>query len=224
MMDGKGKVSSLNISIWHSEDIIWHRSGWILPQVMASCLMAPNHYLKQCWYIIKKCPLGLPKSNFTKCAHKLNQKHMFWDHTFEGTTVSLKSQLFEGNTQDASPICKQITSIYKYFQINSRTIVDRAGIILSMRPTNERWCYNLTSLCASFCSDLWIESGATFWKCSIWVKKGDFFFVASHLKFGGWPSKTLRHIFYATSSFVHDFVAICNYLWIQIVMVWKCPN
>ena len=28
------------------------------------------------------------------------------------------------------------------------------------------------------------------------------------LKFDGWPSKTIGHLFYATSSFVHHFVAI----------------
>ena len=29
------------------------------------------------------------------------------------------------------------------------------------------------------------------------------------LKFDGWPWKTIGHLFYATSSFVHHFVAIC---------------
>ena len=28
------------------------------------------------------------------------------------------------------------------------------------------------------------------------------------LKFAGWPSKTIGHLFYATSSFLHHFVAI----------------
>ena len=30
----------------------WHRSGSILAQVMACCLMAPAYYLNQCWLII----------------------------------------------------------------------------------------------------------------------------------------------------------------------------
>ena len=39
-------------SLWPS-DVIWQqRSGSILPRVMASCLMAPNHYLNQCWLIV----------------------------------------------------------------------------------------------------------------------------------------------------------------------------
>ena len=33
---------------------IWqHRSGSTLAQVMACCLAAPNHFLNQCWLIIK---------------------------------------------------------------------------------------------------------------------------------------------------------------------------
>ena len=30
----------------------------------------------------------------------------------------------------------------------------------------------------------------------------------SHMKFDGWPSKTIGHLFYANSSFVHHFNAI----------------
>ena len=32
------------------------------------------------------------------------------------------------------------------------------------------------------------------------------FFVLCDLKFDGWPSKTIGHLFYATSSFVHHLV------------------
>ena len=36
-------------------DAIWrHRSGSALFHVMACCLMAPSHYLNQCWLIIRK--------------------------------------------------------------------------------------------------------------------------------------------------------------------------
>ena len=36
-------------------DTIWrHRSGSTLAQVMACCLIAPSHYLNQCWLIISK--------------------------------------------------------------------------------------------------------------------------------------------------------------------------
>ena len=38
--------------------------------------------------------------------------------------------------------------------------------------------------------------------------KCDNFFSRVTLKFDGWPSKTIGHLFYATSSFVQHFVAI----------------
>ena len=31
------------------------------------------------------------------------------------------------------------------------------------------------------------------------------------LKFHGWPWKTIRHLFYATSRFEHHFIAICEF-------------
>ena len=44
-------------------------------------------------------------------------------------------------------------------------------------------------------------------KRPIWVKI-DYFLSRATLKFDGWPSKTIGHLFYATSSLVHHFVAI----------------
>ena len=41
-------------SLWPS-DAIWRQKSWsTLAQVMACCLMAPSHYLNQCWLIISK--------------------------------------------------------------------------------------------------------------------------------------------------------------------------
>ena len=50
-------------------------------------------------------------------------------------------------------------------------------------------------LCAPFHSHQSIQNWVTVWKRPILV-------------FNGWPSKTKGHLFYATSSFVHHFVAI----------------
>ena len=37
-------------SLWPRDTIIWqNRSRSALPKVMTCCLMAPNHYLHQCW-------------------------------------------------------------------------------------------------------------------------------------------------------------------------------
>ena len=46
---------------------IWqHRSGSTLAQVMACCLMAPSHYLSQCWLIINKVQWHSSEGNFAK--------------------------------------------------------------------------------------------------------------------------------------------------------------
>ena len=64
--------------------------------------------------------------------------------------------------------------------------------------------------CVSFHSHPWIQNGVTVQKYSIWVKM-EFFFTPVTLKFDGWPWKTIGHFFYATSSFLHNCVAICEF-------------
>ena len=66
-------------------------------------------------------------------------------------------------------------------------------------------CY--FKLCASFRSHWWIQPGVRVRKRPISVKIDDFFSRVT-LKFDGWPSKTIGHLFYATSSFVQHFVPI----------------
>ena len=66
-------------------------------------------------------------------------------------------------------------------------------------------CY--FKLCAAFRTHWWIQTGVTVRKRPIWVKF-DVFWSRVTLKFDGWPSKTIGHLFYATSSFVHHFIAI----------------
>ena len=62
-------------------------------------------------------------------------------------------------------------------------------------------------LCTSFRSHWWIQTGVTVRKRPIWVEFDDFESRVT-LKFDEWPWKTIGHLFYATSSFVHHFVAI----------------
>ena len=66
-------------------------------------------------------------------------------------------------------------------------------------------CY--FKLCASFCTYWWIQTGVTVRKCPIRVIIDDFLSRVT-LKFDRWPWKTIGHLFYATSSFVHHFKAI----------------
>ena len=41
-------------SLWPNDAICRHKSGSILIQGMACCLMAPSHYLNHCWLIISE--------------------------------------------------------------------------------------------------------------------------------------------------------------------------
>ena len=66
-------------------------------------------------------------------------------------------------------------------------------------------CY--FKLCASVRTRWWIQTWDTVRKRPIWVKFDDFYSRAT-LKFDGWHCKTIGHLFYATSSFVHHFVPI----------------
>ena len=65
-------------------------------------------------------------------------------------------------------------------------------------------------LCASFQIYRWIQIGVTVRKRSIWVKIGNFLSRVT-LKFDGWPRKTIGHLFYVASSFVHHFTAISEF-------------
>ena len=62
-------------------------------------------------------------------------------------------------------------------------------------------------LCTSFQSHRWNQTWVTVRKRSIRVKIGNFLSRGT-LKFDGWPWKTIRHLSYAPSGFVHHFKAI----------------
>ena len=65
-------------------------------------------------------------------------------------------------------------------------------------------------LCASFQIHQWIQTGVTARKHQICVKIDNFLSRVT-LQFDVWPWKTIGHIFCATSSFVHHFVAIGDF-------------
>ena len=65
-------------------------------------------------------------------------------------------------------------------------------------------------LCTSFQTNRCIQTGVTVQKRSIWVKISNFLCCVT-LKFDRWPWKTIEHLFYATWSFVHHFITICQF-------------
>ena len=52
-------------SLWPNDAIWRQRSGSTLAQVMACCLMAPSHYVNQCWFTISKVHWHSFEYNFT---------------------------------------------------------------------------------------------------------------------------------------------------------------
>ena len=110
---------------------------------------------------------------------------------------------------------------------NLRDLIAATGLVILLKfdPNHqffspcdiEIWC--LTSknnrapllyyikLCVSFQIHRWIQTEVTLRKRSIRVGIGDFLSLVT-LKFDGWPWKTIGHLFYTTSSFVHHFKSI----------------
>ena len=99
--------------------------------------------------------------------------------------------------------------------VRKRSIWSKSAIYCPMWPSNlmddlekqQGTSSTLLQACASFHNHRWILTKVTVWKRSIRVKIGDFLSRMS-LKFDEWPWKTIGHLFYATSSFMHHFVAI----------------
>ena len=65
-------------------------------------------------------------------------------------------------------------------------------------------------LCAWFQIHRWIKIGVTVRKHTVPVKISDFLSCVT-LEFDGRPWKTIGHLFYAASSFVHNFIAIIEF-------------
>ena len=85
------RTADIRVHVLHINHVIitWrYRSGSPSAQVMAWCLMAPSHYLNQCWLIISKVHQHSAEGNFTrdnssheslKLAWKLLKFHLpFW--------------------------------------------------------------------------------------------------------------------------------------------------
>ena len=68
-------------SFWPSDTLWQHRSG-SLAQVIAYCLMAPSHYLNQCWLLFSEVLNHSPKNNITVSAWAIILNNEFENDTF----------------------------------------------------------------------------------------------------------------------------------------------
>ena len=110
---------------------------------------------------------------------------------------------------------------------NLRDLIAATGLVILLKfDPNHRFCspcdleiWCMTSkndrapllyyikLSVSFQIHRWIQTEVTLRKRSIRVEIGAFFSLVT-LKFDGWPWKTIGHLFYTISSFVHHFKSI----------------
>ena len=109
---------------------------------------------------------------------------------------------------------------------NLRDLIAATGLVILLKFDPNRffspcdleiWCMTSKNnrapllyyikLCVSFQIHRWIQTEVTLQKPSIQVEIGGFFSLLT-LKFDGWPWKTIGHLFYTTSSFVHHFKSI----------------
>ena len=110
---------------------------------------------------------------------------------------------------------------------NLRDLIAATGLVILLKfdPNHrffspcdlEIWCMTSKNnrapllyyikLCVSFQIHWWIQTEVTLRKRSIRVEISDFLSLVT-LKFDGWPWKTIGHLIYTTSSFVHHFKSI----------------
>ena len=76
VMYSNGNKQHMRVNSFWPSGFIWrHRSGPTLAQVMPSCLMAPSHYLNQCWLVINGVLRHVPKSILGGSTREFNLQH-----------------------------------------------------------------------------------------------------------------------------------------------------
>ena len=129
--------------------------------------------------------------------HWKTKGHLFYTtlsfvHHFKAMG-EFKLELQFGNTQFGSKSAFFVSCDLEIWQMTMKNY--RAPLLCCFR------------LCASFHSHWWIKTGVTVWKHPILVKINNSFYQVT-LKFDRWPWKTIGHLSYAASGFVHHFIAI----------------
>ena len=169
------------------------------------CASFHSHWWFQAWVTVRKCPIWVKFDDFY-------------------SRVTLKFDRWPWKTIGVPILCyfNLCASFHSHWWIQTGVTVRKRPIWVKFDEFHsrvtlkfDRWpwktigapilCY--FKFCASFYSHWWFQAWVTVRKCPIWVKFDDFYSRVT-LKFDGWPWKTIRHLFYATSSFEQHFVAI----------------
>ena len=86
MLSAKRPWSSTDFkvnSLWHTDARWHHRSGSTLGQLVACCLTAPSHYLKQCWHLLSDILWHSRGGNFTASAQLIILENGFQKSAFK---------------------------------------------------------------------------------------------------------------------------------------------
>ena len=167
------------------------------PHQRQSCMS--GQALLHHWLCNQKHPWGI-----CSCSPIVN----FLKVTFYHGMVTLVIFLIKQGKSEGFDSCDRPSNLTQKSDLNHRFFSPCDLEIWWMTKKNNRaplLCY--FKLFASFHSHWWIQTGVTVRKPLIWVNIDAFFSLVT-LKFDGWPSKTIGHLFYATSSFMYNFVAI----------------
>ena len=79
-------------SLWHRDAIWRHRTGSILAQVMACCLVAPSHHLNPFWLVNDAVLLHSVSSSSMSSAQHINLNSGFENDTFRIVAASPRGQ------------------------------------------------------------------------------------------------------------------------------------
>ena len=85
-------------SLWPSDAIRRQGSRSTLVQVMACCLMAPSHYLNQCWQIISEVQWHSYQGDFTSDASTISHRNPFENYLSKILSKSPRGQWVKVNT------------------------------------------------------------------------------------------------------------------------------
>ena len=167
------------------------------------CVSFQIHWWIQTGVAVRKCSNGVKISDFF-----VQRDLEIWWITLKNNRASLQYHI---------KLCAAFQShwhIQTGIIVQKRSIRVKIGNFLSW-VTNENWRMTLKNnrapllyyvkLCASFQIHWWSQTWVTAWKPSSRVRIGDFLSCVT-LKIDAWPWKTIGHISYAASTFVHYFI------------------
>ena len=184
---------------------------------MAWCRQATSHYLSQCWPT-SPSPYGVTRPQWVNYAGVLQQVPIFHEEGFQTPESSRCWEMTENlNPSDAgdrifwlwqSVPCLLISWLlqspehqqawYCLCETDSMYFCSRVNFIC-LGEAKSKIQNNKANL-----RDLIAATGLVI---SNWIQIVNFSARVT-VKFDGWPCNTIGHLFYATSSFVHHFVAI----------------